>query len=187
MVIQQRNELGRNRLLYFLSLVLAIVAWIGIVARYTGAGPAQQLLLILIGIIAAGSIGLVVVQLYAFPKRSHALLIQREGDIIIATNTVHEGFKLRFLRDVLSENVFSFSDADRERFRALESDGYFPAMMVRGVRKVLLLRLCTMMFDDVYCVDGTNRWEHYDSASTPEPAFHKREMPPLSAWKGTGA
>src|SRR5689334_20988399 len=173
MVIQQRTEVGRNRILYFLSLILAIVVLIGVVSEYSTAGSATQGLLLAGGVAAVAAIVLVVIQLYSFPKRSHALLIQRDGDIIVATNAVHEGFKLRFLRDVLSENVFSFSDEDREKYKTLEQDGYYPAMLVRNVRKVLMLRLCTMMFDHVYCVDNTNRWEHHDSSSTPEPSFHK--------------
>ncbi len=183
MVIQQRTELGRIRILYFLALILAIAVLIIVASEYSAAASITQGLLLAAGLAAGGAIALVVIQFYSFPKRSHALLIQREGDIIIATNAVHEGFKLRFLRDVLSENVFSFSDEDREKYKTLEQDGYYPAMIVRNVRKVLLLRLCTMMFDDVYCVDGTNRWEHHDSSSTPEPSFHKREMPPLRLWK----
>jgi hypothetical protein len=183
MVIQQRTELARNRILYILCLVLAVAALIGVVSLYSSSGQTTQLLLMLVALAAIAAIGLVVVQLYSFPKRSHALLIQREGDFIIATNAVHEGFKLRFLRDVLSENVFSFSDEDREKYKTLEEDGYYPVMLVRSVRKVLLLRLCTMIFDDVYFVDNTNRWEHHDSSSTPEPSFHKREMPPLRLWK----
>ena len=185
MVIQQRTELGRNRILYILSLILAIVVLIGVVSQYSAAAPAIQTALLVAGLASIGAIVLVTVQFYSFPRRSHALLIQREGDVIIATNAVHEGFKLRFLRDVLSENVFAFSDEDREKYKALEQDGYYAAMLVRNVRKVLLLRFCTMLFDDVYCVDGTNRWEHHDSSSTPEPSFHKREMPPLRLWKST--
>src|SRR5437899_9173240 len=153
MVIQKRIELGRNRILYFLSLILAIATLIAVVTEYSTAGHAKQLLLLVAGIAAIAAIAFVVVQLYSFPKRSHAVLIQREGDMIIATNAVHEGFKLRFLRDILSENVFAFSDEDREKYKTLEADGYYPAMLVRNVRKVLLLRLCTMIFDDVYCVD----------------------------------
>ena len=183
MVIQQRTELRRNRILYFLSLILAIPVLAIAISHYSTVAPNVQTVLLLLGVIALALATLVVVQLYSFPKRSHALLIQRDGEFVVATNAVHEGFKLRFLRDVLSENVFSFSDEDREKYKSLEQDGYYPAMLVRNVRKVLLLRLCTMIFDDVYCVDNSNRWEHHDSSSTPEPSFHKREMPPLRLWK----
>ena len=183
MVIHQRTEVGRNRILYVLSLILAIAVLIGIAAQYSAAGQAKQLALLFLGVAALIAIVVSVMQIYCLPKRSHALLIQRDNDIIIATNVVHEGFKLRFLRDVLSENVFAFSDDDRERYKSLESDGYYPAMLVRNVRKVLLLRFCTMLFDDVYCVDSTSRWEHYDSSNTPEPSFNTREMPPIRTWK----
>src|SRR5262249_12143517 len=177
------TELSRIRILYVLSFILAVTTLFTVVTQYSGSGQAKQGLLLVIGLAAVGAIVLAIIQFYSFPKRSHALLIQREGDIVIATNAVHEGFKLRFLRDVLGENVFSFSDEDRERYRPLESDGYYATMLVRNVRKVLVLRLCMMIFDDVYHVDMNGRWEHHDSSSTPEPSSHKREMPPLRAWK----
>src|SRR5262245_46480994 len=184
MVIHQRTELSRIRILYVLSLILAVTTRFMVVTQYSGSGQAKQGLLLVLGLAAVGAVVLAIVQFYSFPKRSHALLIQREGDIVIATNAVHEGFKLRFLRDVLNEHVFVFSDEDRERLKSLETDGYYPAMLVRDVRKVLLMRLCTMLFDDVFVVDNTDRWEHHDSSTTPEPSTHKREMPPLRAWKG---
>src|SRR5579862_1903041 len=129
MVIQQRTELFRNRILYFLSLSLAIVVLAGIIWQYLRTTPMVQGGFIVIALAAIAAIALALAQLYSFPKRSHALLIQREGDTIIATNVVHEGFKLRFLRDVLGENVFSFSDEDRERLKALETDNYYPAFL----------------------------------------------------------
>jgi len=184
MVIQTRTELRRSRVLYFLSIILSLAVLVNIFSQYPQSSQPVQLIYGLLGIASVTAIIVALVQLYSFPKRSHALIIHRDEDMIIATNTVHEGFKLRFLRDVLSENVFAFSDEDRERFKALEADGYYPAMRVRSVRKVLLLRLCTMMFDDVFVVDRSERWEHHDSSSTSEPSSHKREMPPLRAWKG---
>jgi len=184
MVIQSRTETRRNRLLYFLTFILSITVLIGVFRQYAQSPPAMQAVLIILTVLAALAILIAIVQLYAFPKRSHALIIQRDGDMIVATNAVHEGFKLRFLRDVLNEHVFVLSDEDRERLKDLETDGYYPAMLVRDVRKVLLLRLCMMLFDDVFVVDNAGRWEHHDSSTTPEPSTHKREMPPLRTWKG---
>jgi hypothetical protein len=68
----------------------------------------------------------------------------------------------------------------------LEADGFYATLYVRNVRKLIMLRLCTMLFDDVFCVDRNNRWEHHDSSSTSEPSFSKREMPPgLTSWKSS--
>jgi hypothetical protein len=180
MVILQRTDVFRNRIIYYLTLILSL----GVIAQ---AVRTADSLFIALSVAAVPALVLCLIQLYSNPARSHAVIIQREADMIIATNAVHEGFKLRFLRDVLGENVFSFSDEDRERFKDLEKDGYYPAMVVRNIRKLLVLRLCTMMFDDVFCVDNADRWEHYDSSNTSEPTFHKREMPRLREWKGTGA
>src|SRR5262249_489071 len=131
MVIQTRTETRRNRVLYFLTFILSITVLIGVSQQYSQSSPAMQALLIVLAAAPAGAILIAILQLYAFPKRSHALIIQREGDMIIATNAVHEGFKLRFLRDVLNEHVFVLSDEDRDRLKTLETDGYYPAMLVR--------------------------------------------------------
>ena len=104
-------------------------------------------------------------------------------ETVVATNALHEGFKLRFLRDILGENVMSFSDEDRARWKPLENDGFYAALTVRSVRKLIMLRLCTMIFDDVFAVDLSNRWEHHDASNTPEPTFSKREMPRLTSWQ----
>src|SRR5262249_6582647 len=132
MVIQQRTDVFRNRILYFVTIILSL-------ALVVEALRTMEPVFLALGGLAIGAIILTLIQLYSTPKRSHAILIQREGDMIIATNAVHEGFKLRFLRDVLNENVFHFTDEDRERLKPLEKDGYYPAMIVRNVRKVLLL------------------------------------------------
>ena len=75
------------------------------------------------------------------------------------------------------------SDEDRVRWKTLEDDGYYPALCVRNPKKLLILRLCTMVFDDVFAVDASNRWEHHDSASTAEPSFAKGERPRLKHGK----
>lgn len=188
MVIQQRTDLNRNRILYVLSLILAVAVLGGVISQYSQVSQTIQAGLLVLGLAALVTVVLALIQLYSAPKRSHALLIQqRDNEIIVATNAVHEGYKLRFLRDIIGESVFSFSDEERERLKPLTTDGYYPAFLVRNVRKLIVLRLCTMVFDDVFWVDASDRWEHHDSSSNPEPSFHKKEMPPLRAWKGLRA
>jgi hypothetical protein len=182
MVVLQRTEIGRIRILYFLSIVLGTTAVVTAATLYSQVSETSQLALVLLGIIGLAAVVLSLLQLYAFPKRSHALLVHRGTEMIIATNALHEGFKLRFLRDVLSENIASLSDEERARWKFLEADGYYPALYVRNPKKLLILRLCTMLFDDVFAVDVNNRWEHHDCASTSEPTFARGEMPRLRAW-----
>lgn len=183
MVVLQRTELGRMRLLFLLTIILSTAALVASLSLYSQAGENLRLVLIVLGGVGLLALALALLQLYVYPRRSHALLVQRGNEMIIATNSLHEGFKLRFLRDVLSENVTALSDEERGRWKALESDGYYPALCVRNPRKLLILRLCTMLFDDVFAVDASNRWEHHDSASTAEPSFAKGERPRLKTWK----
>jgi hypothetical protein len=184
MVVLQRSELARNRVIYFLTIVLSGAALVAAISLYSQTSQILDMGLIVLGLVAVAALVLSLIQLFAFPRRSHVLLVQSGDEMVIATNALHEGFKLRFLRDVLSDSVSAISDAERARWKFLEDDGYFPTLYVRNPKKVLILRLCTMLFDDVFEVDRSNRWEHHDSSSTADPSFAKGEMPRLKAWKG---
>ncbi len=185
MVVLQRNEVSRSRIIFFLTLILSVLTLAGIGISFSGASDATRIFLVVLGLLALLAIVLSLLQLYVYPKRSQILLFQNDDEIVIATNALHEGFKLRFLRDILGEHVSAFSDEDRLRWKVLEADGFFATLYVRNVRKVIMLRLCTMIFDDVFVADRNNRWEHHDSSSTSEPSFSKREMPPLTTWKSS--
>jgi len=182
MVVLQRAELRRNRAIYILAIVLAASVIAMAVTRYAEASEPSRIALVALAMTGVAALILSVIQLYAFPRRSHVLLAHRGAEMVIATNALHESFKLRFLRDVLADSISSFSDEERARWKFLEEDGYYAALLVRNAKKVLVLRLCTMIFDDVFAVDATNRWEHHDSSNTAEPAFPKGEMPRLKAW-----
>jgi hypothetical protein len=164
--------------------MLSMAAMVAAVTLYPTSRQAAQIALVVLGMAALIALLLSMVQLFGFPNRSQILLLQSGEDIILATNAMHEGFKLRFLRDILGENVIAISDADRSRWKFLEEDGYYATLCVRNAKKLVILRLCTMIFDDVFAVDGSNRWEHHDSSSNADPTFAKGDMPRLRAWKG---
>ena len=183
MVVLQRNEVSRNRVLFYLTIILSAVTLTGIALNFSAASQGMRALLLLVGAVAVFAIVLSSLQLYTQPRRSQVLLFQNDDEIVVATNALHEGFKLRFLRDILGENLTAFSDEDRVRWKSLEADGFYATLYVRNIRKLIMLRLCTMIFDDVFVADRNNRWEHHDSSSTAEPTFSKREMPRLNSWK----
>jgi hypothetical protein len=184
MVIQSRTDVSRNRLIYILTILLSLSALITSISQYSGSSDAIRAVLLILGAAGALAIILSAIQLLGLPRRSSVLLIYRNDEMVVATNATHEGFKLRFLRDVLSENTVNFSAADHTQWKSLEDDGYFPALCIRNPKKLLILKLCTMVFDDVYFVDSTNRWEHHDSSGTSEPTFSTPEKPQLRGWKG---
>jgi hypothetical protein len=178
MVVVQRNEVSRSRILCWLTIVLSGVVLAGIALSFSGQSEIKQVLLVALGAAAVAAVMLAVIQVWAHPNRSQALLFQRDDEFVVATNAVHEGFKLRFLRDILGENVSAFSDEDRARWKSLEPNGFYAALNIHGIRKVIMLRLCTMIFDDVFVADPNGRWEYHDSSNTSEPSFSKREVPP---------
>src|SRR5437899_2252164 len=155
MVVLQRNEVTRNRVLHILTLILSAFVLGGIVLNFPQSSLVAQALFVLLSAIAILAVALSSIQLFAHPKRSQVLLFQRDDEIVIATNALHEGFKLRFLRDILGEHVTSFTDEDRLRWKSLENDGFYAALYVRNVRKLIVLRLCTMIFDVVFVADRT--------------------------------
>jgi hypothetical protein len=183
MVVVQRNEVSRTRILAWLTMILSATIIGGIVGVYSTQPDAIRFILVVLSAVAVIAILLSILQLFTHPKRSQVLLFHRDDEMIVATNAMHEGFKLRFLRDILGENVFSFSDEERARWKDLEADGFYATMYVRSVRKLIMLRLCTMIFDDVFVADRNGRWEHYDCSRTPEPSFTKPDMPALKSWK----
>jgi hypothetical protein len=185
MVVQSRNDVGRNRLLYILTIFISAAGLVTAILQYSASSDGMRAFLLILGGASVVAIVIGMIQLYGVPRRSRVLLVHRGEEMIIATNATHEGFKFRFIRDILSENMVNFSDADRAQWKFLEEDGYFPALCIRNPKKLLVLRLCTMVFDDVYFVDSTNRWEHHDSSSTSEPTFSTPEKPELRGWKGT--
>jgi hypothetical protein len=168
-VVQQRSEIGRNRTLHFLVILLAAAVLAGVISRYPATGGPGRLVLLLLAVLSLAGVAIAAIQLYAYPKRSQVLLFHLEDRMIAATNNQHEGYKLRFLRDILGDSVRSFSDEERLTWKELEADGYYPALIVKNPRKILMLRLCTMVFDDVFVVDRSGRWEHHDASNTPNP------------------
>ena len=185
MVVVQRNDVSRMRFGHILTIILSAAAFSGIALNFSGASDGVRIFLVILGIVSIIAFAFALLQLYTHPKRSQVILFQSDEGMVIATNALHEGFKLRFLRDIMGDQVTAFSDEERVRWKSLEADGFYAALYVRDVRKLILLRLCTMIFDDVFFADRSNRWEHHDSSSTSEPSFSKREMPRLTGWKSS--
>ena len=177
MVVLQRSEVQRHRVLFILALILSVTAIVNMLFNLIPA--------IVVGSLAVVTLMFSLYAIYGYPKRSQVLVFQTDEVMVLATNALHEGFKLRFLRDIFGDNMTSLSDEDRAHWKPLEADGFYATLRVQNVRKLILVRLCTMIFDDVFVADPSNRWEHHDSASTAEPTFSKREMPRLTGWKSS--
>ena len=184
MVVLQRNEVKRNYAVSVLAAILALTVLAGVLLNYSGRSAAAQVVLILLGAAAVAALILAALQLLTSSRRTQALIFYRDEGMVVAVNTLHEGFKLRYLRDILGENCSSFSDEERLRWKDLEADGFYAGLVIRNARRLVVLRLCTMIFDDVFVADQYGRWEHFDASCTSEPAFSKREMPPLKRGKG---
>src|SRR4026208_394069 len=65
MVVTQRTELGRIRLLYFLTLILATVAIVASISLYSRAEETLRLGLVALGLIGFLALALALLQLYA--------------------------------------------------------------------------------------------------------------------------
>src|SRR5688572_1962864 len=101
MVVVQRNEVSRARILCLLTIVLSAVVLVGIGSTFSGQSEIVKVVLIALGAGALVAVIFAIIAIWAHPKRSQVILFQRDEEFVIATNAVHEGFKLRFLRDIL--------------------------------------------------------------------------------------
>src|SRR5438876_10372109 len=122
MVVVQRNEVSRNRLLYILTIILSAVVLSAVAVNFSRSSEAGQVLLGLLAPIAFVAVVLSLVQRLTHPKRSRVLLFQRDDEIVVAINAVHEGIKLRLLRDILGDQFTSFTEAVGLRGNSLEND-----------------------------------------------------------------
>jgi hypothetical protein len=179
MVVLPRSEIRRAQLVGILSSVLSVVVIGGIVSVFADASPLGQVPLTLLGLVAVAAIGLSLMQLLSHRGASRALIFHEGDHYVVATNFLHEGYKLRFFRDILNEKIVSFSDAERDQWSALERVGYHAVFSVRDVRKPVLLPLCFMVFDEVFVVDHNRRWDYFNSKNTSEPTFSDRGVGPF--------
>jgi hypothetical protein len=179
MVVLPRSEIKRFKTEAFLTLILAIFAIGSSWSFYGGAGTATRVALVALIVAAVAAIVLASIQILAYRHRSRAVIFHNGDQFVVATNLLHEGYKLRFFRDVLNESISSFSDEERERWNALDRVGYHAVFSVRNVRKTVLLPLCFMVFDEVFTVDHSRRWDFFDSKNTSEPTFSDRGVGPF--------
>ena len=95
MVVVQRNEVSRNKVIYFLAIVLsAVVIFDGFIG-FSQRSQVGQLMFVLLDLAGVLAIVLSLIQLFAHPKRSQVLLIQREEEeTVVATNALEMRFFL---------------------------------------------------------------------------------------------
>src|ERR1043166_635401 len=99
MVVLQRNEVTRNRILYLLAIILSAFVLANTLMNFSGSSQVVQAFYLMVALVAVIALALSIVQLVAHPKRSQVLIFHRDQEMVVATNVIHEGFKLRFLRD----------------------------------------------------------------------------------------
>lgn len=179
MVVLPRSEIKRSKLGAILTLIVAVFAIASAWASFGGAGTGGRIVLVLVTLAAVAAIALALIQILANRHRSRAVIFHDGEQFVVATNHLHEGFKLRFFRDILNENITSFSDEERERWNALNRVGYHAVFRIHNVRKPVLLPLCFMVFDEVFTVDHSRRWDYFNSTNTSEPTFSDRGVGPF--------
>jgi hypothetical protein len=179
MVVLPRSEIRRAKFGAVLTLVLAAVVLVGAAIRLPGSSQLAQVPLILLGLVAFAAAAIAAIQLLSHRSNSQAVIFHEGDHYVIATNQLHEGYKLRFFRDVLNDGIVSFTDNEREQWSVLLRVGFHPVFHVRNVRKTVLLPLCFMVFDEVFVVDHTRRWDYFNCKNTSEPTFSDRGVGPF--------
>ena len=137
MVVLQRNEVRRHQFVLFLTIILSVMHFncrlFSIfperLKRYSLVldrwGCCRSCRIISVGIAA----------LRACRNAARFCLFRTKTEIVIATNALHEGFKLRFLRDILGENDYRLQRRGSAALEELEADGFYATLYIRNVRK----------------------------------------------------
>ena len=180
MVVVARSEIKRMRIVSILTLILAIAVLFGVISNFSDRSEPIQAVLIALGLVALVAAPLAGIQLWLDRGPSKAVIFNSGDQMVIATNQLHQGFKLRLFRDLLSEHMVAFSDEERERWSVLTKEGFHPVFLMNNVRKTFLLPICFMVFDEVFMTDGSGRWDYYDCRNTSEPTFAERGIGPFS-------
>ena len=179
MVVLGRNEINRARLAGALAIVMASAVLIGIASIFAGSSEPVRLGLVGLGLAGVVTLILSLFQLLSRRSASKLILFHQGNDYVVATNHLHDGFKLRFFRDVLSDGVGPFSDDERIRWNVLSQEGFHPVFVIRNARKTLILPIGYMLFDEVFVCDHTQRWDYYDCRKTSDPTFSRRGVSPF--------
>ena len=180
MVVVARSEIKRMRIVSMLTLILTVAVLFGIISNFSDKSEPIQAVLIALGLVALVAAPLAGIQLWLDRGPSKAVIFNSGDQMVIATNQLHQGFKLRLFRDLLSEHMVAFSDEERERWSVLTKEGFHPVFLMNNVRKTFLLPICFMVFDEVFMTDGSGRWDYYDCRNTSEPTFAERGIGPFS-------
>ena len=179
MVVLARNEINRVHLAGAFAIVMAIVVLIGIASIFPSSSEPVRLALVGLGLAGVVTLILSILQLFSRRTASKLILFHQGNDYVVATNHLHDGFKLRFFRDILSDGIGPFSDDERIRWSALSQEGFHPVFVIRNTRKTLILPICYMLFDEVFVCDHTQRWDYYDCRKTSDPTFSRRGVSPF--------
>jgi len=179
MVVLARSEINRMRLVGALAIVMSVAVFVAIGVIF--ARSSEPVRLSLLGLALAATITLILstLQLFSRCTASKIVLFHQGNDYVVLTNHLHDGFKLRFFRDVLSDAVGPFSDAERIKWNVLSKEGFHPVFVIQNTRKTLIMPICYMLFDEVFVCDHTQRWDYYDCRKTSDPTLAQRGTSPF--------
>ncbi len=179
MVFFSRREINRMRTGQMLGMLLGLTVLVVVARGFSQSNPTGQFFFILIALVALATIAIALIQLLTYRGSSKAILFHQDDKMIIATNHLHDGYRLRFFRDLLNDNITAFSDAEREQWSALTKEGFNAVFKIHGVRKPFILPMLFLVFDEVFVSDHTNRWDYFDCRNTSEPTYSRRGVRPF--------
>ena len=179
MEVLARKELNRIRLGNALALLMALVVLLGALTFLPHTSNIGRLALIGRIFISILTLLVTVFQLASRLSRSKVILVQRGNDFTVITNSLHDGFKLRFLRDILTDAISPLSDVQRKQWELLDTEGFHPVFVLVNVRKTLIITICCLIFDEVIFYDHKQRWDYYDCTKTSDPTFPIRGTSPF--------
>lgn len=179
MVVLGRNEVNRMRLAGALAIIMSLVALTAVTFIFFDSPEIVRWGLLVLSITAVVTIVVSSMELFSNRSVSKIILFQADNDYIVTTNHLHDGFKLRFFRDIFGDAIGHFSDEDRTKWSVLSKEGIHPVFIIHNTRKTLILSISQMLFDEVFVYDHTGQWNYFDCRQTSEPTSSERGLSPF--------
>ncbi len=179
MVFFSRREINRMRTGHMLGLLLGLAVLVSVARGFSQSNQVGQFISIVIGLVALATIGIALIQIFSYRGSSKAILFHQDESMVIATNHLHDGYRLRFFRDLLNDHITAFSDEERDQWSSLTKEGFHAVFKIHDVRKPFILPMLFLVFDEVFVSDHMNRWDYFDCRNTSEPTYSRRGVRPF--------
>ncbi len=177
MVVVQRSEITWYRVLSLWAFVfsVSILTWTRLGFRETEFSKVTVIVLTLFSLVIMTSS---LIGLWRFRRRSKVILFKQGPETLLySSQPIEDGYKFRLFRDVIGEKIVNRYHTDDPESLPVQVKGFELVLVFSDANMPMILRLCQLLFDDVYMNDPEHVWIRYDSGSDSEPSIWDKQNP----------